>query len=99
MALCQTAPMPLLTVWLTSMHLTVSHTFRVLHGLQGRHTVLKECLEFDSPVEMRTSQSYTYHPYSSVYNGVMPLRPACWVGVLLAEGGLKAMSLHIGLIH
>ena len=39
------------------------------------------------------------HAHSSVHNGVMPLRPAGRVGVLLGEGGLKAMRLHVGLIH
>ena len=29
----------------------------------------------------------------------MPLRPAGGVSILLGEGRLKAMSLHIGLIH
>ncbi len=29
----------------------------------------------------------------------MPFRPAGRVGILLGEGGLKAMRLHIGLVH
>ncbi len=29
----------------------------------------------------------------------MPLGPAGRVGILLGEGGLKAMRLHIGLVH
>lgn len=40
-----------------------------------------------------------HHAHTSVHNGIMPLRPAGRVGVLLREGGLKAMCLHVGLIH
>ena len=29
----------------------------------------------------------------------MPLGPAGRVGVLLCEGGFKAMRLHVGLVH
>ena len=40
-----------------------------------------------------------YHAHASVHNGIMPLTPAGRVCILLCEGGLKAMRLHIGLIH